>query len=47
MATVQLSLAVIAFVLTLINGINNKVPLWIPVLLICILLMIPALPVKY
>lgn len=37
-------LAIIAFALTLINGINGKVPLWIPLLLVCIVLIITGIP---
>jgi hypothetical protein len=37
-------LVIIAFALTLINGINGKVPLWIAVLLLSIALMIQAIP---
>ncbi len=39
--TIPLTLIVIAFVLTLLNGITGKVPLWIPVLLICIAFLAP------
>lgn len=36
MLTVNFILYVIAFALTLVSGISGKVPLWVPVLLICI-----------
>jgi len=36
MITVQFSLIVIAFILTLIHGITGRVPLWIAVLLLCL-----------
>jgi len=44
MLTIQFSLIGIAFVLTLINGIWGKVPLWIPVLLICIAMLATKIP---
>jgi len=34
--SVQLVLVLIAFGLTLVSGISGRVPLWIPVLLLCI-----------
>jgi hypothetical protein len=40
MLTVSGLLIVLAFLLTLANGITSKVPLWIPVLLICIVMLI-------
>jgi hypothetical protein len=43
MLTIPFGLAVIAFVLTLISGITGKVPLWVPLLLVCIILMVPIL----
>lgn len=39
--TIPLTLVVIAFVLTLINGITGKVPLWIAVLILCIAFLVP------
>ena len=39
--TIPFTLIVIAFALTLINGITGKVPLWIAVLLICIAFIAP------
>jgi hypothetical protein len=39
-----LVLAIIAFGLTLVNGINGKVPLWIPVLLATIAIIIMTIP---
>ena len=43
MLTIPFILVAIAFILTLINGITGKVPLWIAVLLLCIAMMVPAL----
>lgn len=40
--TVQLSLVVIAFILTLVHAVSGKVPLWIAVLLICIAMLVHA-----
>jgi len=39
--TITLTLVVIAFILTLVNGVTGKVPLWVAVLLLCIALMVP------
>jgi hypothetical protein len=39
-----LLLVLIAFALTLINGINGKVPLWIAVLLVCVALLVQVVP---
>ena len=39
--TIPLTLVFIAFVLTLVNGITGKVPLWVAVLLLCIAMMVP------
>jgi len=39
--TIPFTLIVIAFVLTLISGITGKVPLWIPLLLVCIAMLAP------
>lgn len=39
--TIPFILIIIAFALTLVSGITGKVPLWIPVLLLCIALMAP------
>lgn len=33
----MLLLTLIAFGLTLIHGVNGKIPIWIPVLLLCII----------
>ncbi len=38
--TVATLLALIALALTLINGITGKVPLWVPVLIVCIALLV-------
>ena len=43
MITIPLTLVFIAFVLTLVNGVTGKVPLWIAVLLLCIAMMVPAI----
>jgi len=40
--TIPLTLVFIAFVLTLVSGITGKVPLWVPVLLLCIAMLVPA-----
>jgi hypothetical protein len=37
-------LIVIAFGLTIIHGVNGKIPLWIPVLLAIIAMLITAIP---
>jgi hypothetical protein len=37
-------LIVIAFALTLVSGITGKVPLWIPVLLVTIAMLITSIP---
>ncbi len=37
-------LALIAFVLTIVEGITGKVPLWIPLLLVTIAMMISVVP---
>jgi hypothetical protein len=39
--TIPTTLIAIAFVLTLISGITGKVPLWIPVMLICVAFLAP------
>lgn len=39
MITVPFILYLIAFALTLVSGITGKVPVWIPLLLVCIGLM--------
>lgn len=39
--TVQNSLILIALILTLVSGITGRVPVWIPMLLVCIALLIP------
>lgn len=39
--TIPLTLIFIAFVLTLVSGITGKVPLWVPLLLVCIALIVP------
>lgn len=39
--TIPFTLIVIAFALTLISGITGRIPLWIPVLLLCIALIAP------
>jgi hypothetical protein len=44
MLTVTWVLFAIAFVLTLISGITGKVPLWIPLLLVCICGLIVGVP---
>jgi len=36
-----LCLVLVAFVLTLVSGITNRVPLWIPLLLVCIAMIVP------
>lgn len=41
MITIQLSLVGIALVLTIVSGVWGKVPLWIPLLLVCIALLVP------
>jgi len=38
--TIHFILVLIAFGLTLVSGISGKVPLWVPVLLICISMLI-------
>jgi hypothetical protein len=38
---VQHVLILISLVLALVSGITGKVPLWIPVMLICIALLVP------
>ena len=43
MITIPLILVFIAFILTLVNGVTGKVPLWIAVLLLCIAMMVPAI----
>lgn len=43
MITIPLTLVFIAFILTLVNGVTGKVPLWIAVLLLCIAMMVPAI----
>ena len=39
--TIPTTLIAISFVLTLISGITGKVPLWIPVMLICVAFLAP------
>ncbi len=39
--TIPFTLIIIAFALTLVSGITGKVPLWIPLLLLCIALLAP------
>jgi hypothetical protein len=39
MISVTTLLLLIAFVLTLVSGITGKVPLWVPVLLLCVALL--------
>ena len=43
MITIPLTLVFIAFILTLVNGVTGKIPLWIAVLLLCIAMMVPAI----
>jgi hypothetical protein len=43
--TVGTLLALIAMALTIVNGINGKVPLWIPVLLITIAILVSGVVV--
>lgn len=38
--TIPFTLVVIALILTLVTGITGKVPLWIPVLFLCIALLV-------
>ena len=40
--TIPLTLVFIAFVLTLVSGITGKVPLWVPVLLLFIAMLVRA-----
>lgn len=39
--TIPVVLILIAFFLTLISGITGKVPIWIPVLLLCVAALVP------
>lgn len=39
--TIPFTLTVIALGLTLVSGITGKVPLWIPLLLVCVALLVP------
>ena len=43
MLTVPTVLILLAFGLTLLSGITGKVPLWIPVLLLCLALLVGRL----
>jgi hypothetical protein len=40
---VQVVLVVIALILTVISGITGRLPLWIPLLLLCIAVLAPAI----
>lgn len=41
MITIQFTLIGIAFALTLISGITGRVPIWVPLLLVCIAMLVP------
>jgi len=46
MIPLTLTLILIAFALVLIHAITQRVPLWIPVLLMCIVMMVPMVPLR-
>lgn len=46
MANAQLLLVVLAIVFTLVNAIGGRLPLWVAVLMLCLALLVPYLPLK-